>query len=288
MSRQLRPQWWCSGSCTARSVNPIYYVTFTTSTIFASFLLFNGFNTSGPASAVSLLGGFVVIFMGVYLLNLNRCVFLSLAMALRTEAPLADAMLCRLVDPVTQQPRMSLMTGEGIVGTGRLSESHDRFASRSRSAYPPGSRRGGGGGGGYGAPHSRRDSSGSVLFNAYEEETVGLTQLNESEEEDDDGMDEERSSKRSHARAESEDLWRRNPHDVGTPMISTAPAAAPLPSTGQRATPATQGRNGVNGVPANAAQGTPNRPASVGSAAQVPRSPNDWRGVPYVAAPERR
>lgn len=52
-------------------VNPIYYVMFTTSTIFASFLLFRGFNTNGAAPAVSLLGGFVVIFMGVYLLNMN-------------------------------------------------------------------------------------------------------------------------------------------------------------------------------------------------------------------------
>lgn len=44
---------------------------FTTSTIFASFLLFRGFNTNGAAPAVSLLGGFVVIFLGVYLLNMN-------------------------------------------------------------------------------------------------------------------------------------------------------------------------------------------------------------------------
>lgn len=52
-------------------VNPIYYVLFTTSTIFASVLLFQGFNTSG-AEAVSLLGGFFVTFIGVYLLNINR------------------------------------------------------------------------------------------------------------------------------------------------------------------------------------------------------------------------
>lgn len=43
---------------------------FTTSTIFASVLLFQGFDTSG-AAAVSLLGGFVTTFLGVYLLNLN-------------------------------------------------------------------------------------------------------------------------------------------------------------------------------------------------------------------------
>lgn len=82
----------------------MYYVMFTTSTIFASFLLFRGFNTSGAAPAVSLLGGFVVIFMGVYLLNMNK-----------------------LIDPVTQQPRMSLVTGEGISGTGRASESYERL-----------------------------------------------------------------------------------------------------------------------------------------------------------------
>ncbi|CAO1620173.1 unnamed protein product [Jaminaea pallidilutea] len=90
-------------------VNPIYYVMFTTSTIFASFLLFRGFNTNGAAPAVSLLGGFVVIFMGVYLLNLNR-----------------------IIDPVTQQPRMSLVTGEGISGTGRLSESQERMMGGNR------------------------------------------------------------------------------------------------------------------------------------------------------------
>lgn len=44
---------------------------FTTSTIFASVLLFQGFNTGG-AAAVSLLGGFFTTFLGVYLLNLNK------------------------------------------------------------------------------------------------------------------------------------------------------------------------------------------------------------------------
>lgn len=44
---------------------------FTTSTIFASVLLFQGFNTGG-AAAVSLLGGFFTTFLGVYLLNMNK------------------------------------------------------------------------------------------------------------------------------------------------------------------------------------------------------------------------
>lgn len=150
-------------------VNPIYFVMFTTATIVASFLLFSGFNTEGAGPAVTLLGGFVVIFTGVYLLNLNR-----------------------LVDPVTQQPRMSLMTGEGVANTGRLSFSQESLLN------------GGGHGRGLsmssinrhnlnnhgGRRNSRRDSnSSSVLFNAYEnEESVGLTQLQESDDESEDAM----------------------------------------------------------------------------------------------------
>lgn len=53
-------------------VNPIYYVFFTTSTIIASAILFQGFNTTDASNTVSLLCGFLIIFMGVYLLNLSR------------------------------------------------------------------------------------------------------------------------------------------------------------------------------------------------------------------------
>lgn len=55
-----------------RSVNPLYYVTFTTATLCASFILFSGFNTSDPVNTLSLLCGFLVTFTGVYLLNLSR------------------------------------------------------------------------------------------------------------------------------------------------------------------------------------------------------------------------
>jgi hypothetical protein len=54
------------------SVNPLYYVTFTTCTLIASFLLFQGFNTTSAINTISLLCGFLVIFSGVYLLNLSR------------------------------------------------------------------------------------------------------------------------------------------------------------------------------------------------------------------------
>lgn len=53
-------------------VNPLYYVTFTTATLCASFILFHGFNTTDRVNTISLLCGFLVIFSGVYLLNLSR------------------------------------------------------------------------------------------------------------------------------------------------------------------------------------------------------------------------
>ncbi|KAK6204266.1 magnesium transporter NIPA-domain-containing protein [Scheffersomyces amazonensis] len=53
-------------------VNPLYYVTFTTFTLLASFILFRGFNTSSAIDIISLLIGFLIIFSGVYLLNIAR------------------------------------------------------------------------------------------------------------------------------------------------------------------------------------------------------------------------
>lgn len=53
-------------------VNPLYYVTFTTFTLLASFILFRGFNTTSAINVISLLIGFLIIFSGVYLLNISR------------------------------------------------------------------------------------------------------------------------------------------------------------------------------------------------------------------------
>ncbi|KAI7856547.1 magnesium transporter [Circinella umbellata] len=50
-------------------VNPIYFVCFTTATITASTILFQGFNVDSPIYVLSLIAGFVVIFTGVYLLD---------------------------------------------------------------------------------------------------------------------------------------------------------------------------------------------------------------------------
>ncbi|KAJ8655155.1 hypothetical protein O0I10_009190 [Lichtheimia ornata] len=50
-------------------VNPIYFVCFTTATIAASTILFQGFNVDSPVYVISLISGFVIIFTGVYLLD---------------------------------------------------------------------------------------------------------------------------------------------------------------------------------------------------------------------------
>ncbi|KAI0691005.1 magnesium transporter NIPA-domain-containing protein [Cerioporus squamosus] len=53
-------------------VNPMYYVGFSTATIVASVILFQGFNTDDPANSISLLAGFIVTFLGVHLLEISR------------------------------------------------------------------------------------------------------------------------------------------------------------------------------------------------------------------------
>ena len=57
---------------TLSSVNPLYYVLFTSAVLAASFIMFQGFNTSNPVNTISLIVGFITIFLGVYLLNLSR------------------------------------------------------------------------------------------------------------------------------------------------------------------------------------------------------------------------
>lgn len=56
--------------CTLLRVNPIYYVCFTTATIVASAIMFQGWNTTSTTNTVSLICGFLIIFSGVYLLDM--------------------------------------------------------------------------------------------------------------------------------------------------------------------------------------------------------------------------
>ena len=54
------------------SVNALYYVSFTTAVLVASFILFQGFNTTDVVNTISLICGFITIFLGVWLINLSR------------------------------------------------------------------------------------------------------------------------------------------------------------------------------------------------------------------------
>jgi hypothetical protein len=53
-------------------VNPLYQVCFTTATIVASLILFQGLNTDNPVNTISLIVGFIVILIGMHLLELSR------------------------------------------------------------------------------------------------------------------------------------------------------------------------------------------------------------------------
>ncbi|CAG8523098.1 10566_t:CDS:2 [Racocetra persica] len=104
-------------------VNPIYYVSFTTSTIFASVLLFQGFNTSNAVNVISLFCGFLTIFAGVFLLN--------------------GAKTDRLLTRPSQN-------GNGVLRSSISLDVHDMMKTRD-----------------------------ATLLNAFNEESLGLTQLND-------------------------------------------------------------------------------------------------------------
>lgn len=53
-------------------MNPLYQVCFTTATIVASLILFQGLNTDNPVNTISLIVGFIVILIGMHLLELSR------------------------------------------------------------------------------------------------------------------------------------------------------------------------------------------------------------------------
>jgi hypothetical protein len=152
------------------SVNPMYYVGFSSATIVASLILFQGFNTTGGTNTLSLLMGFIVTFLGVHLLNYSRS----------TEPPLDPnnhtALEGGLLNPrLSLQGRASLENWNGLPG------------DRSDPSRTPG--------------HHRRGSSiyrNQVLFNAHDEldvglgESVGLHDLREEEEESSDDDADER------------------------------------------------------------------------------------------------
>ncbi|EKD20201.1 uncharacterized protein L3040_007199 [Drepanopeziza brunnea f. sp. 'multigermtubi'] len=134
-------------------VNPLYYVTFTTATLTASFILYGGFNTADTVNTISLLCGFLVIFTGVYLLNISRG------------------------DPNGQQ-MISGTTHDGIA-TDIISGIQTRRSMQLRRSQDPHRLSSG-------SAYGRRSGDREGLIHAYDEEGgLGLDDLTES---DDEGL----------------------------------------------------------------------------------------------------
>src|ERR1700761_1167164 len=146
-------------SCIPR-VNPIYYVGFTSCTIFASFILFQDFYVIDTLNSVSLVAGFLITFFGVHLLNysLDRS-----DIPMNGHLPLENGLM---------NPRISLSGRLSMDGWGN----HRRSSSFSGPA--PGSARS--------AAFGGRAHQSGTLFNAYDDEHGGvrLNSLHETEEDD--------------------------------------------------------------------------------------------------------
>ncbi|KIJ63045.1 hypothetical protein HYDPIDRAFT_176134 [Hydnomerulius pinastri MD-312] len=143
-------------------VNPMYYVGFSTATIVASLILFQGFNTTDGTNTLTLLAGFIVTFLGVHLLNLSR----------KPDAPKGNGH--STLEGGLMNPRMSLQGRMSLDGWGGTSEVAPDGVLQS-------------------AGHGRRSSlyraQSTTLFSAFEEDGPGdvpLTQLRESEEDEDE------------------------------------------------------------------------------------------------------
>ncbi|PNS15162.1 hypothetical protein CAC42_8163 [Sphaceloma murrayae] len=116
-------------------VNPLYYVTFTTCTLVASFILFQGFNTSDAINTISLLCGFLVIFSGVYLLNLSRDdpdghdhMLAKGASRYEIDGIPTDGMAA----PLTRRSMQARRSGDGHSRSGSLSFGSPELGRRSR------------------------------------------------------------------------------------------------------------------------------------------------------------
>jgi len=134
-------------------VNPLYYVTFTTATLCASFILFKGFNTTDAVNTLSLLCGFLVIFSGVYLLNLSR----------------ADPDGHRLITGKDSDVDGIPTDGVTVIQTRRSMQARRSFDPHRRSSsltFSPG-----------GIRHSSRESEGLMYNYDVEHSAFGLSDL---------------------------------------------------------------------------------------------------------------
>jgi hypothetical protein len=151
---------------TTRSVNTMYYVGFSSCTILASLILFQGFYDTSTPNTISLFVGFLIIFLGVHLLEHSR--------APDALPPGHSSLEAGLMNPrLSISGRMSL-DGWSPVSPGQVPLSATRH---------------------HGRRGSRGASRSQVLFNAFEDElppaNAGLARLPEATDEDDDDEDED-------------------------------------------------------------------------------------------------
>lgn len=137
----------------------MYYVGFSTCTIAASLILFQGFNTTDATNTISLIAGFVVTFLGVHLLNISR-----------SPEPLP-------IENGHGHSRRNSTLDSGLMNPRISGRSVDVPWSPALPLYSAG--------------HGRRSSlyhaQNATLHSAFEEDgAVGLDDLREEEEEDDD------------------------------------------------------------------------------------------------------
>ncbi|KAF9480968.1 DUF803-domain-containing protein [Pholiota conissans] len=140
-------------------VNPLYYVGFSTCTIVASLILFQGFNTSDASNTFSLLAGFIITFLGVHLLNLSR-----------TSAPPLDhanGQHHSTLETGLMNPRLSLQGRMSLDGWNGVGGERDR-AGGGMDIHMSGV--GAGRVGRHGRQSSLYKAQSTTLFNAFEGE----------------------------------------------------------------------------------------------------------------------
>ena len=173
----------------------MYYVCFSTATIVASLILFQGFNTTSGTNTFSLLAGFIVTFLGVHLLNISR------SEAEAKDMPLGTGHFQNEMNPRLSTNRLNMDGGwpasPHVLGLNG-GPGHVRQGSRG-SAHGSG-------------------SAGTTLFAAYEGETEGagvpLSRLREEDEDEDEGYAED-SDERSRLNPSKRDRPRDGERDSG-------------------------------------------------------------------------
>lgn len=217
----------------------MYYVGFSTATIVASVIFFQGFNTTDPANSVSLLAGFITTFLGVHLLEISR----------KPAAPPSlnghphSALESGLMNPrLSIQGRMSIdgWNGAGNTPLGGGVGHHNHHQRTGSETYSTRN--------GHGRQSSLYRAQNATLFNAFEEdeleaaehaqassmhgggESVGLYRLDDLSEAEDEEDEEDEVDERTQLRS-----GKRRGERQGSGGVSGNGSAMP-------------GANGVNGV----------------------------------------